>query len=70
MDRTEEVETLKKELFKIEFSLKTQSHTSDEYKSLITLKNEKTKQLEYLRKELEDSNGQIGFAFAELIEVE
>ena len=68
MDRTEEVETLKKELFKIEFSLKTQSHTSEEYKSLITLKNEKIKKLECLSKELEDSNGQIGFAFADLIE--
>ncbi len=69
MDRTEEVETLKKELFKIEFSLKTQSHTSEEYKSLISLKNEKSKQLEYLKKELADSEGQIGFAFTDLIEV-
>lgn len=69
MDRTEEVETLKKELFKIEFSLKTQSHTSEEYKSLISMKNEKSKKLECLSKELENSDGQMGFAFSDLIEV-
>ena len=69
MNRTEEVETLKKELFKIEFSLKTQSHTSEEYKKMITLKKEKMMQLDYLSKELENANGQIGFAFIEQIDL-
>lgn len=69
MDQFEELELLKKKLFKIEFSLKMKLYKdSFEHKDLLDQKREIIQKRDLLNEEINMSDGQMAFAFADLID--
>ena len=69
MDRTEEVETLKKVVFNLQFQMALKKSDKDELLELSQKAQTIQKKIDALLKEIEESNGQVGFAFSELIDV-
>lgn len=70
MDRTEEIEKLKKEIFSLKMKMAMSKMTREE----LLLASKEAQVLERkkdaLIMELESSNGQVGFAFTDLMDVE
>ena len=69
MDRTEEVETLKKNVFNLQFKMAMKKSNHDEVLEISKKAQEIQRKIDALIKEIEESNGQVGFAFSELIDV-
>lgn len=69
MDRTEEVETLKKVVFNLQFQMAMKKNDKDELLSISEEAQKIQRKIDALLKEIEESNGQVGFAFSELIDV-
>ena len=69
MDRTEEVETLKKVVFNLQFQMALKKSDEDELLELSQKAQTIQRKIDALLKEIEESNGQVGFAFSELIDV-
>ena len=69
MDRTEEVETLKKNVFNLQFKMAMNKNNHDEVLEISKQAQEIQRKIDALVKEIEESNGQVGFAFSELIDV-
>ena len=69
MDRTEEVETLKKVVFNLQFKMAMKKSNPDEVLDISKKAQEIQRKIDALIKEIEESNGQVGFAFSELIDV-
>ena len=69
MDRTEEVETLKKVVFNLQFKMAMKKSNPDEVLEISKKAQEIQRKIDALIKEIEESNGQVGFAFSELIDV-
>ena len=69
MDRTEEVETLKKNVFNLQFKMAMNKNNPDEVLEISKQAQEIQRKIDALVKEIEESNGQVGFAFSELIVV-
>ena len=69
MDRTEEVETLKKVVFNLQFKMAMKKSNHDEVLEISKKAQEIQRKIDALIKEIEESNGQVGFAFSELIDV-
>ena len=69
MNRMEEIEQIKKKLFKIEFLLKSKQYKdSEEHRTLLNSKKEYLEKIKTLEDEVELDDGQVGFAFTDLIE--
>lgn len=69
MNRNEEIEQIKKELFKVDFLLKSkQYHSSEEHRTLLDNKKEYLDKIKTLQEEVALDDGQVGFAFTDLIE--
>lgn len=69
MNRTEEIELLKRELFKIEIALrKKQFKDSEEHKNILEKKKIFLEKMSTLQEEVALDDGQVGFAFTDLIE--
>lgn len=70
MDRTEEIEKLKKEIFSLKMKMAMTNMARDE----LLLSSKEVQVLERkkdaLIMELESSNGQVGFAFTDLMDIE
>ena len=69
MDRTECVETLKKELFEIKLSMAMRKGSIADRVELIRREEEVNKILNTLLSEIEIASGQVAFAFAEQIDL-
>ena len=69
MDRTTEVETLKKIVFNLHFKMAMKQSDSDELLEISKQAQETQRKIDALVSEIEESNGQVGFAFSELIDV-
>ena len=69
MDRTEEVETLKKVVFNLQFKMAMKNSDSEEMLEISKKAQETQRKIDALISEIEESNGQVGFAFSELIDV-
>ena len=69
MDRTEEVETLKKNVFNLQFKMAMKKSDPDELLEISKQAQEIQRKIDALISEIEESNGQVGFAFSELIDV-
>ena len=69
MDRTEEVKTLKKVVFNLQFKMAMKKSNHDEVLEISKKAQEIHRKIDALIKEIEESNGQVGFAFSELIDV-
>ena len=69
MDRTTEVETLKKIVFNLQFKMAMKQSDSDELIEISKQAQETQRKIDALVSEIEESNGQVGFAFSELIDV-
>ena len=69
MDRTEEVETLKRNVFNLQFKMAMSKNNPDEVLEISKQAQEIQRKIDALIKEIEESNGQVGFAFSELIDV-
>ncbi len=69
MDRTEEVETLKKVVFNLQFQMAMKKNNEEELLELSEKAQIIQRKIDTLLKEIEESNGQVGFAFSELIDV-
>ena len=69
MDRTTEVETLKKIVFNLQFKMAMKQSDSDELLEISKQAQETQRKIDALVSEIEESNGQVGFAFSELIDV-
>ena len=69
MDRTEEVETLKKVVFNLQFKMAMKKNNPEEMLEISKQAQEIQRKIDALIKEIEESNGQVGFAFSELIDV-
>lgn len=69
MDRTEEVETLKKVVFNLQFQMALKKNDKDELLNISEQAQTIQRKIDALLKEIEESNGQVGFAFSELIDV-
>ena len=69
MDRTEEVETLKKVVFNLQFQMALKKNDKEELLNISEKAQRIQKKIDALLKEIEESNGQVGFAFSELIDV-
>ena len=69
MDRTEEVETLKKVVFNLQFQMALKKSDKEELLELSQKAQMIQRKIDTLLKEIEESNGQVGFAFSELIDV-
>lgn len=69
MDRTEEVETLKKVVFNLQFQMAMKKNDEEELLELSEKAQIIQRKIDTLLKEIEESNGQVGFAFSELIDV-
>ena len=65
MDRTECVETLKKELFEIKLSMAMRKGSISDRVELVKRQDEVNKILNTLLSEIEIASGQVAFAFAE-----
>ena len=69
MDRTEEVETLKKVVFNLQFQMALKKNDKEELLNISEQDQTIQRKIDALLKEIEESNGQVGFAFSELIDV-
>ena len=69
MDRTEEVETLKKVVFNLQFQMALKKNDKEELLNISEQAQAIQRKIDALLKEIEESNGQVGFAFSELIDV-
>ena len=69
MDRTEEVECLKKVVFNLQFKMAMKKNKPEEVLEISKKTQEIQRKIDTLIKEVEESNGQVGFAFSELIDV-
>lgn len=69
MDRTEEVETLKKVVFNLQFQMALKKNDKEELLNISEQAQTIQRKIDALLKEIEESNGQVGFAFSELIDV-
>lgn len=69
MDRTEEIETLKKVVFNLQFQMALKKNSEDELLEISEKAQIAQKKIDTLLKEIEESNGQVGFAFSDLIDV-
>ena len=69
MDRTEEVETLKKVVFNLQFQMALKKNDKEELLNFSEQSQTIQRKIDALLKEIEESNGQVGFAFSELIDV-
>ena len=69
MDRTEEVETLKKVVFNLQFQMALKKSDKEELLELSQKAQMIQRKIDALLKEIEESNDQVGFAFSELIDV-
>ena len=69
MDRTECVETLKKELFEIKLSMAMRNGTIADRVELVKREEQVNKILNTLLSEIEIASGQVAFAFAEQIDL-
>ena len=69
MDRTEEVETLKKVVFNLQFQMALKKNDKEELLNISEQAQTIQRKIDALLKEIEESNGQVGFAFSELIYV-
>lgn len=69
MDRTEEVETLKKVVFNLQFQMALKKNSEEELLEISEKAQIAQKKIDTLLKEIEESNGQVGFAFSDLIDV-
>ena len=69
MDRTEEVETLKRNVFNLQFKMAISKNNPDKVLEISKQAQEIQRKIDALVKEIEESNGQVGFAFSELIDV-
>ncbi len=69
MDRTEEVETLKRNVFNLQFKMAMKKSDPDELLEISKQAQEIQRKIDALISEIEESNGQVGFAFSELIDV-
>ena len=69
MDRTTEVETLKKIVFNLQFKMAMNQSDSEEMLEISKKAQETQRKIDALVSEIEESNGQVGFAFSELIDV-
>ena len=69
MDRTECVETLKKELFEIKLSMAMRKGSIADRVELVKRQDEVNKILNTLLSEIEIASGQVAFAFAEQIDL-
>ena len=69
MDQTEEVETLKKVVFNLQFQMALKKNDKEELLNISEQAQTIQRKIDALLKEIEESNGQVGFAFSELIDV-
>ena len=69
MDRTEEVETLKRNVFNLQFKMAMKNSDPEEMLEISKQAQETQRKIDALVSEIEESNGQVGFAFSELIDV-
>ena len=69
MDRTECVETLKKELFEIKLSMAMRKGNIADRVELVRRQEQVNKLLNTLLSEIEIASGQVAFAFAEQIDL-
>ncbi len=69
MDRTEEVETLKKVVFNLQFKMAMKKNNPEELLEISKQTQEIQRKIDALIKEIEESSGQVGFAFSDLIDV-
>ena len=69
MDRTEEVETLKKVVFNLQFQMALKKNNEEELLSISEEAQNIQRKIDALLKEIDESNGQVGFAFSDLIDV-
>ena len=69
MDRTEEVETLKKVVFNLQFKMAMKKNNPEELLEISKQTQELQRKIDALISEIEESNGQVGFAFSDLIDV-
>ncbi len=69
MDRTEEIETLKKVVFNLQFQMAMKKNSEEELLEISEKTQTIQRKIDALLKEVEESNGQVGFAFADLIDV-
>jgi predicted RNase H-like nuclease (RuvC/YqgF family) len=69
MDRTTEVEALKKIVFNLQFKMAMNQSDSEEMLDISRKAQETQRKIDALVSEIEESNGQVGFAFSELIDV-
>ncbi len=70
MDRTEEVEKLKKELFRLRFEVATTERGSEKRRELEEEARRIHKRIGRLLFEIHSSEGQMGFAFSDTIDDE
>ena len=63
------VETLKKVVFNLQFKMAMKKSNPDEVLEISKKAQEIQRKIDALIKEIEESNGQVGFAFSELIDV-
>ena len=69
MDRTEEVATLKKNVFNLQFNMAMNKNNPDDVLEISKQAQEIQRKIDALVIEIEESNGLVGFAFSELIDV-
>ena len=69
MDRTEEVATLKKAVFNLQFKMAMKQCDLEETLELSKKTQEIQRKIDALIDEIDEANGQVGFAFSELIDV-
>ena len=68
MDRTEELEILRKELFRLRFEIATHKREYELKKELEEQANIIHKRIAALMYEIKQDEGQIGFAFTDMID--
>lgn len=69
MDRTEEIETLKKVVFNLKLQMAMKKNDNEELLELSEKAQIIQRRIDTLQREIAESNGQVGFAFSELIDV-
>lgn len=67
MDRTEEVNKLKKEIFNLQFKMAMQKNP-EEMLALSLEAQKLQRKVDALEEEIRNADGQVGFAFTDLIE--
>ena len=69
MDRTEEIEKLKKEIFSLKMKMAISKMSKEELLRVTQEAQVLQRKMDALSLELENSNGQVGFAFTDLMDV-